>query len=56
MSRYPVFSCQPDPYIDESEMFKDEEIKNSKQSLLSVILPKMIFEARPSSIFMVRTS
>ena len=28
MGRYPVFSCgQPDAYIDESELFRDEEIK-----------------------------
>lgn len=40
MSRYPVFSCQPDPYIDESEMFKDEEIKNSKQKSIVSHLAK----------------
>ena len=28
MNRYPVFSCaNVDSYIDESELFKDEEIK-----------------------------
>lgn len=32
MNRYPVFSCNEMSYIDESDLFKDEEIhsKNKK--------------------------
>ena len=35
MNRYPVFSCaNVDTYIDESELFRDEEIKKCSRNNL----------------------
>ena len=32
MNRYPVFSCNTDAYIDESDLFRDEEMKMANRN------------------------